>query len=91
MQESMQATEIAELLVQGPFWPSSSARRWSCFSDLCAPSPPDVTLLKGGVLTFGTQERADLPGLLAEVNRLTGRTSSSQIQLEHLTQEITRW
>jgi hypothetical protein len=37
------------------------------------------------------QERAGLPAVLTEINKHTGGTSSSQIQLEHLTPEITRW
>ena len=42
-------------------------------------------------LTTETQERVGLPGVLTEANRITGGTSSSQRQLEHLTPEITRW
>jgi hypothetical protein len=37
----------------------------------------------------GNQERAGLPEVLTEGNRLTGRTSSKQRQLEHLTPEVT--
>jgi hypothetical protein len=36
-------------------------------------------------------ERVGLPGVLSEANRITGGTSSSQRQLEHLTPGITRW
>jgi hypothetical protein len=41
--------------------------------------------------TPGTQEAVGLPGVLTEDNRIKGKTSSSQKQLEHLTPEITRW
>ena len=36
-------------------------------------------------------EKVGLPGVLTEAYRLTGGTSSSQRQQEHLTLEITRW
>jgi hypothetical protein len=42
-------------------------------------------------LNTGIQERVGLPGVLKEANRITGGTSSSQRQLEHLTLEITKW
>jgi hypothetical protein len=42
-------------------------------------------------LTTGIQERVGIPGVLTEANSITGGTSSSQRQLEHLTSEITRW
>jgi hypothetical protein len=42
-------------------------------------------------LTTGTQERVGFPGMLTKTNRITGGTSSSQRQLDHLTPEITRW
>jgi hypothetical protein len=42
-------------------------------------------------ITTGTQKRIGLPGVLTEANRITGRISSSQRQLERLTPEITRW
>jgi hypothetical protein len=42
-------------------------------------------------LTTGTQERVGLPGVLTEANRITGGTSSSKRQLEHLKPKITRW
>jgi hypothetical protein len=44
-----------------------------------------------GELATGTQERAGLPGVLTEANRLTGGTRSSKRQLEYLTPELTRW
>ena len=40
---------------------------------------------------WSCQERAGLPGVLTQAYRLTGGTSSSQRQQEHLTPEITRW
>jgi hypothetical protein len=43
------------------------------------------------VVTTGTQERVGLRRVLTEANRITGGTSYSQRQLEHLTPEITRW
>jgi hypothetical protein len=86
-----QATEATKLLGQGPFGPSSSARRYSWTSEVCAPSLPEDSLPTESALTLGTQERAGLSGVLTETNRLTEGTSSSQKQLEHLTTEITRW
>ena len=47
----MGATEARELLEQGPYGPSSSARRWS--SVLCAPSLPEESLPPGSALTLG--------------------------------------
>ena len=75
----------------GSLLPSSSARRQSWPSDLCVPSLPEESLPTGSALISRTKERAALPGMLTEANRLTGGTSSSQRQLEHLTPEITRW
>ena len=48
-------------------------------------------MIAESALTNGTQERADLPGVLTETNRLIGGVSSSQRHLNHLTPEITRW
>ena len=59
--------------------------------DICAPSLQEESLPAESALTTGTQERVGLPGVLTEANRITGGTSSSQRQLEHLTPEITRW
>jgi hypothetical protein len=59
--------------------------------ELCAPSLQEERLPAESVLTTGTQERVGLPRMLTEANRITGGTSSSQRQLEHLTREITRW
>ena len=86
-QESTWAAEATELLGQGSFGSSSSARRRSGSSVLCLPSLPEES---SPAVTPGTQERAGLPGVLTEANRLTGGTSSSQRQLEHLTPEIAR-
>jgi hypothetical protein len=55
------------------------------------PHQRKACLPTGSALTPRTQERAGLPGMLPEANRLTGETSSSQRQLEQLTPEITRW
>ena len=40
---------------------------------------------------WSCQEGAGLPGVLTQAYRLTGGTSSSQRQQEHLTPKITRW
>jgi hypothetical protein len=52
---------------------------------------PCKSLPAESTLTTETQERARLPGLLTEANRIKGGTSSNQRQLEQLTLEITRW
>ena len=44
----------------------------------------------GNTLSTGTQQGVEIPGVLTEANRITGRRSSSQRQLEHITPEITR-
>jgi hypothetical protein len=87
----MWVAEATELLGQGHFGPSSSARKQSWVPELWAPSLPEESLPAESALTTGTQERVGLPGMLIEANRITWGTSSSQRQLEHLTQEITRW
>ena len=90
-QESVWVAEARWLLGQGPFRPSSSARKQSWAPDLCAPSLPEESLPAESALTTGTKERVGLPGVLTKANRITGETSSSQRQLEHQTPEITRW
>jgi hypothetical protein len=91
MQESAWASEATDLLGQSPFRSSLSARRQISAAELCALSLQEESLPAESVLTIGNQERVGLPGVLAEANRITRRTSSSQRQLEHLTPEITRW
>jgi hypothetical protein len=86
-EENGQAGEATEILGQGLFRPPSSARKWSWSSVLCAPFLTGKSLPPGSALTPGTQERVGL----TEANILTGETSSSQRQLEHLTPKITRW
>ena len=49
--------------------------------DLCAPSLQEESLPAESTLTTETQERAGLPELLTEANRITGATGSSQRQL----------
>jgi hypothetical protein len=49
--------------------------------DICAPSVQEESLPAESALTSETQERASLPGLLIEVNRITRGTSSNQRQL----------
>ena len=53
--------------------------------DICAPSLQEQSLPAESTLTTETQERAKLPGLLTEANRMPGETSSSQRQLKQLT------
>jgi hypothetical protein len=55
VQESPQASEATELLGQGLFGSSSSVRRWSWSSVLCAPFLPGESLPPGSALTPGTQ------------------------------------
>jgi hypothetical protein len=59
--------------------------------DICAPSLQEERVPAESTLSIETQERAILPGLLAEANRITGGTSSNQRQLKQRTPEITRW
>jgi hypothetical protein len=92
-QESTWATEATELLGQGSFRPSSPARKWirAPESELCTRSLQEESLSTESALTIGTQEIVGLPWVLTEANRITGKTSSSQRQLEHLTPDITTW
>jgi hypothetical protein len=87
----MHTEERTELLGQGPYRPSSSARRQSWAQDLFALSLPEESLPAKSALTTRTQERVGFPGVLTEANRITGGISSSQRQLEHLTPQIARW
>jgi hypothetical protein len=73
------------------FRPSSSARRQVQMPDTCALSLKEESLPAESTLTTETQERASLPVLLVENNRITRETSSNQRQLWQLTPEITRW
>jgi hypothetical protein len=50
-------------------------------SDICAPSLQEESLPAESALTNETRERASLPGLLVEANRITKGTSSNQRQL----------
>jgi hypothetical protein len=77
--------------LQGGLWPWNSVRKQSWDPDLCAPSLQEEILPVESVLTTETQERIGLSGVLTEDNRIIGGTSSSQRQLEQLTQEITKW
>ena len=45
--------------------------------DICAPSLQEESLPAESTLITETQERATLPGLLTEANRITGVTSSN--------------
>jgi hypothetical protein len=53
------------------FGPSSSARRQVRTTDISAPSLKEESLPAESALTTETQERASLPGLLVEANRIT--------------------
>ena len=58
--------------------------------DICAPFLQEESLPAERTLTTETQERARLPGLLKEANRITGGTSSSHRQLEQLMPEMAK-
>jgi hypothetical protein len=73
------------------FWPSSSARRQVWKPDIGAPSMQEESLPAESALTTEIQERASLPRLLIEANRITRGITSNQRQLKQLTPEITRW
>ena len=49
--------------------------------DICEPFLKEESLPAESALTTETQERASLPGLLVENNRITRGTSSNQRQL----------
>jgi hypothetical protein len=49
--------------------------------DICAPSLKEEGLPAESALTTETQERASLPGLLLDNNRIMRGTSSNQRQL----------
>jgi hypothetical protein len=66
-------------------------RRGIWAPEFWSPSLQEEGLPAQSALTTGTQERVGLSGVLTKANRITGGTSSSQRQLEHLTPEITRW
>jgi hypothetical protein len=89
----MQASGATDILGQGPYEPSSSARGQSSAPNLCVASLQEVSFHAESALTTGThsQETVGLTGVLTEANRITGGTSCSQRQLEYLTSDITRW
>ena len=62
-------------------WNTTSARRQVRTPDIWAPSLQEESLPAESTLTTETQERASLPGLLIEANRITRGTSSNQRQL----------
>ena len=84
-QEITWVTEATELTGQGRSLRAFSQEAELILRPLCT-FPTEKSLL-----TPGTQERAGLPGVLREANRLTWGTSYTQRQLEHLTPEIARW
>ena len=84
-QEITRVTEATELIGQGRSLRAFSQEAELILRPLCT-FPTEESLL-----TPGTQERAGLPGVLREANRLTWGTSYTQRQLEHLTPEIARW
>ena len=49
--------------------------------DICAPTLQEESLPAESAQTTETQERASLPGLLIEANRITGGTISNHRQL----------
>ena len=59
--------------------------------DSCAPSLQEESLPGEGAQTTETKERASLPGLLIEANRITRGKISNRSQLQQLTPEIIRW
>jgi hypothetical protein len=77
-------------------WPPGRAltpgrRRWTRAPDFWKPALQEESLPAESALTTGTQVRVGLLGVLTEAKRITGGTSSSQRQLEHLTPEINIW
>jgi hypothetical protein len=59
-------------------WNTASARRQVQTPDIWAPSLQEESLPSESDLTTETQERASLPGLLIEANKIKGRSSSNQ-------------
>jgi hypothetical protein len=62
-------------------WNTSSVRRQVRIPDIWTPSLQEESLPAQNTLTTETKERASLPGLLIEANRVTWGTSSNQRQL----------
>jgi hypothetical protein len=63
------------------FQSSSSTRRQIPTTDICATSLQEKSLPAASALTTETQERANLPGLLVEANKIKKETSFNQRQL----------
>jgi hypothetical protein len=57
--------------------------RWIRVPDYWTPALQEESLPVESALTTGTEVRVGLPGVLTEANRITGRSSSNQRQLEH--------
>jgi hypothetical protein len=77
MQMSMQTVEEIHLLGQAIFWACIITKE----ADVCAPSMQGESLSAESTLSTASQERAGLPGLLTEANRIIGGTRSNQRQL----------
>ena len=73
----MQTAEETHLLRQAMFWAFIITKE----ADVCVPSMQGESLSAESSLTTESQERAGLPGLLTEANRIIGGTRSNQIQL----------
>jgi hypothetical protein len=73
----MQTAEETHLLGQAMFWAFTITKE----ADVCVPSMQGESLSAESSLTTESQERAGLPGLLTEANRIIGGTRSNQIQL----------
>ena len=78
IQVSVQTAEATHLLGQALFRAFIFTQEEGLNADLCAPSLQEESLPEESTLTTETQERAGLPGLLTEANRITGGASSNQ-------------
>ena len=70
VQVSMQTAEATHLLGQALFRAFIFTQEEGLNADLCAPSLQEESLPEESTLTTETQEKARLPGLLIEANRV---------------------
>ena len=77
----MQNEEATHLLGHSLFRASIFSQEEGLNAELCAPSLQEESLPAESTLTTETQERAGLPGLLTEANKITGGINSNQRKL----------
>jgi hypothetical protein len=73
--------EATQILVQSLFYAFTFSQKQVQMPDICATSLQEESLPAESTLTTENKERARLPGLLTEGNRITGVKSYNQRQL----------